>query len=354
MRRYCPGRSRGDFVIYQATTGLATTVPSMITSLMSRGELRYANLGDTVLHGKAPTDTLQTLIFVFIRTVPRSWLRRLWYTLKAQGFDFSGLTSDSADYVYAINVFLTREIASITGRKGCGPTPRVWWCPSSLRPASGGKRVARITNMGSELSPGDLLPRERTHGLRLFDLYDYGYESRGIGAYCLMYAGANVERKESATGRRLSEVPCWLGAQLDPDFSRFECDDSSRQQRLLEFIPGAVRSISLSRTATIGPDRALPASGLAIWHVEELGSNNNEQRTAALYYECSLIQADGALNLENGDNDGDATDLFHFGGNFHFGGTTNPGSGWWDGNASNLEIRDIGPAGPVMTFRADI
>ena len=95
-----------------------------------------------------------------------------------------------------------------------------------------------------------------------------------------------------------------------------------------------------------GRDRALPAAGLAIWHVDEVGGNSHEQMTSGLHYERSLMQADGALNLENGDNDGDATDLFHFGGNFHFGGTTNPGSGWWDGYASNLEIRDIRPGRP--------
>ncbi len=50
-------------------------------------------------------------------------------------------------------------------------------------------------------------------------------------------------------------------------------------------------------------DQALPGSGLAIWHIDELGDNQNEQMTAARHYECSLEQGDGRHDLENDPKD---------------------------------------------------
>ena len=61
-----------------------------------------------------------------------------------------------------------------------------------------------------------------------------------------------------------------------------------------------------------------------------------------------IVQADGAYHLENNVNIGDGNDLFEKG--IVFSGTTNPNSAWWDGSASNLDIRNISPVGLTMTF----
>ena len=97
-------------------------------------------------------------------------------------------------------------------------------------------------------------------------------------------------------------------------------------------------------------DRSLPATGLAIWHVDELGDNNNEQMTPTLHYECSLEQADNRFDLEGKVNAGDADDLFNAQNNSSFGAATHPSNRWWDGTASGLEILNISAAGGVMTF----
>lgn len=77
--------------------------------------------------------------------------------------------------------------------------------------------------------------------------------------------------------------------------------------------------------------------------------------TAALHYECSLLQADGRHDLENDrSNYGDATDLFEASVNNHFGAETNPNSKWWDGTPSGLDISTIGSAGVVMTFTGNV
>ena len=98
-------------------------------------------------------------------------------------------------------------------------------------------------------------------------------------------------------------------------------------------------------------DISLPSSGLAIWHVEELGSNDYEEMLPEKHYECSLEQADNRFDLEHMANDGDPQDLFSAGVNPNFGYSTAPNSRWWDGSLSGLEISEIGNPGNEMKFK---
>ena len=99
-----------------------------------------------------------------------------------------------------------------------------------------------------------------------------------------------------------------------------------------------------------GRDAGLTDSGLAVWHVDELASNNNEDMTPTSLYECALIQADRRNDLEHNINNGDQTDLFKAGQNDRLSDTTNPNSKWWDGSASGMELKNIGVAGSAVTF----
>ncbi len=47
-----------------------------------------------------------------------------------------------------------------------------------------------------------------------------------------------------------------------------------------------------------GRDVSLPASGLAIWSVDEFGNNSNEQMMPNKYCELSLDQADNRFDFE--------------------------------------------------------
>ena len=68
-----------------------------------------------------------------------------------------------------------------------------------------------------------------------------------------------------------------------------------------------------------------------------------------------LEQADGRFDLESDpQNIGDATDLFAKGVNERFNGASQPGSAWWDGTASGLDISAISVAGPQMTFTGNV
>ncbi|HSI86700.1 MAG: M6 family metalloprotease domain-containing protein [Candidatus Methylacidiphilales bacterium] len=265
----------------------------------------------------------------------------------ATGLDLSRLTVDNQSYVYAVNAFYSgfaRNNKSGLWPHHSGMNP-VFWLP-------GGARVKdyQISNMGTSLELGTFC-HENGHMLCSFnDLYDPN-ESNGVGRFCLMGAGGH--------GHNPSHVCAYLKAKagwvtsMTPIFSGSGMTLTAHAGRNEFFIYRRNDSeyFIIENRLRQGRDLNLPGSGLAIWHVDERGNNQNSERLPGLHYECTLIQADGRHDLENRfGNDGDMTDLFRSGVNNSFGPATTPGSHWWDGSPSGLDIRNISTAGTVMTF----
>lgn len=267
------------------------------------------------------------------------------------GVDFASLSTDNDGFVYALNVFYAGPCTD-AWCKGLWPHSSSLLLPVTVAP---GKRIKdyQITDMGGELRLATYC-HENGHMLCDFpDLYDYGNQSSGSGVYCLMAGGASHDgRRPTLPAAYLRYRAGWANSvsRVAPG-STFALaagtnDFVIHQKNLAEYF------IIENRSAT-GRDSVLTDSGLAIWHVDELASNNNEQMTSKLHYECALEQADGRFDLEKHRNDGDRNDLFKAGGAVRFSDTTRPASKWWDGKQSGLDVRDIGPAGPVMNFSAD-
>lgn len=107
-----------------------------------------------------------------------------------------------------------------------------------------------------------------------------------------------------------------------------------------------------------GQDSDIPASGIAIWHVDELGhrdSSNYKYNNTHNNYEVTLMQADNLWHFENYVNAGDAQDLFYLGNTAaaytnEFNDTTALSAKWWDGTTSHLAIAAISASGDTMTF----
>ena len=125
---------------------------------------------------------------------------------KANGFDFSPLTADNQGFVYAMNVYYA---GPVTNNWAEGLWPHAFHLGSAV-PLGPGRSAFdyQFTAMGSELTLGTFC-HENGHMLCDYpDLYDYGDESSGVGAYCLMCAGNNVNEKNpdqiSAYLKRLS------------------------------------------------------------------------------------------------------------------------------------------------------
>ena len=272
---------------------------------------------------------------------------------RGKGFDFTKLTLDDEDYVYATNVFYAGRRENHWA-KGLWPHSYHLLTPYELAP---GRKAFdyQITDMTDELSLGTFC-HENGHMICDFpDLYDYGNESAGLGSFCLMCAGANANEKNPTDVNAYLKFRAGWANALTRITNGLSATVAAGENQFFIHRKNSTEYFIVENRAKAGRDLALPAAGLAIYHIDELGDNQNEQMTSSLHYECSLVQADGRNDLENDPrNYGDATDLFGAGLNDRFGTGTHPGSRWWDGTASNLEISAIGPAGAVMTFQCSL
>jgi hypothetical protein len=207
--------------------------------------------------------------------------------------------------------------------------------------------------MGQALELGTYC-HENGHMLCDFpDLYDYGGESAGVGGYCLMCAGGNLDpRNPTQVGAYLKYKAGWASAS--PITAGFSGVARSEGNQAFIHRRNGTEYFLLENRHQAGRDQALTDSGLALWHVDELGDNSREQMTATDHYECSLVQADGMHHLEGGNTFGDDTDLFHDGEVGEWPDPAGGGARWWDGSACTLRLHGVGPAGATIGFQADI
>jgi M6 family metalloprotease-like protein len=310
----------------------------------SHGKLTYTNLVTqyfTAAHSRA----YYTDPAIAYGTRARELIVEALTFLKANGFNFSALTADASGYIQALNVFYA------------GPTVNNWaeglWPHSSglAAPfdAGGGKKFSdyQITNIGSELTLRTFC-HENGHMICDYpDLYDYGYDSTGVGNYCLMCYGGNNKnpvqicaylKNEAGWATSLTTITAGTNATL-----------SSLTNDFYIYARSATEYFIIENRQQTGRDSFLPDSGLAIWHVDETGSNNNQQMTPALHYECSLEQADNLFHLEHNNNAGDSADLFAAP-TTTFTDSTGPDAKWWDGSNSGLNITAISASAASMSF----
>lgn len=266
--------------------------------------------------------------------------------LKAQGFNFGQLTSDSGGFVYALNVFYAGPVVN-NWAQGLWPHSSGLAAPFD---AGGGKKLSdyQITNIGSELTLRTFC-HENGHMICDYpDLYDYGYESYGVGNYCLMCFGGNDKnpvqvcaylKNEAGWATKAVAIAPGITASLNAANNEFYIYEKSATEYFI-----------IENRQQAGRDTFLPDAGLAIFHVDENGNNSNEQMTPAQHYECSLEQSDNRFDLEKGVNFGDAEDLFSSPSNTAFSDTTGPDAKWWDGSNSGLNVTAISASGLTMTF----
>jgi M6 family metalloprotease-like protein len=274
--------------------------------------------------------------------------------LRADGFDFSKLTSDDQEYVYALNVFYAGRRVN-NWAKGLWPHSYRLKDPYTLMP---GKLAFdyQITDIGRELTLGTFC-HENGHMICNFpDLYDYGGDSEGMGIYCLMCAGGAVgaaNKNPTNISAYLKHAAGWTGSLIQITDGLTAAATAGMNQFFMHSKSPTEYFILENRYAE-GRDKYLTDSGLAICHVDHLGSNDNQAGTPSSHYECALMQADGENDLERGENIGDDKDLFNAEGITRFGDATKPNSKWWDRKSSGLEIYNIGPGGREITFSAKI
>ena len=311
----------------------------------SRGKLTYTN-AVTTYYTAAHNRSYYTDPTIAYGTRAKELILEALNWLKAQSFNFGQLSADSGGYIYALNVFYV------------GPTVNNWseglwphsWSLNAPFDVGGGKKLFdyQITNMGSELTLRTYC-HENGHMICDYpDLYDYQSDSAGIGNYCLMCYGGNNKnpvqidaylKNQSGWATKAVAITPGLAATL-----------SAANNDFYVYAKNATEYYIVENRQKTGRDTFLPDAGLAIWHVDENGSNSNQQMTAAMHYECSLVQADNRADLEKNANVGDSEDLYSSPNNTQFSDSTGPSAKWWDGSNSGLSITDLSASGATMTF----
>ncbi len=269
--------------------------------------------------------------------------------LQANNFDFTPLTADSSGFVYAMNVYYAGGVVNNWAE---GLWPHAWHLATPVQLAPGKSAFDyQFTDMSTELTLGTFC-HENGHMLCDYpDLYDYGSESSGAGAYCLMCAGNFREKNPIQISAYLKRLSGWAGS-VTPIQHGAQISLAAAGNHFAMLSKNSDEYFIVENRLKSGRDAALPDEGLTVWHVDEAGNNSNEQMTPAQHYELSLEQADGNFRLETSPGHlGDSTDLF---GQTHkrFADSTTPDSKWWDGTASNLDIFDITAPGSTVSFKA--
>ncbi len=256
-------------------------------------------------------------------------------------FDFSNLTTDEDNCAYALNVFYAGPLEN-SWKKGLWPHQSALVEPILLRNDIF-LHDYQMTNMGESLKIGTFC-HESGHLVCSFpDYYDYDQDSFGSGVFCLMaFGGTADELNPVEPCAYLKYLAGWQGntfALNDGDMITL----SSGQNDMAFFTRSDQEFYVIEHRSNTFRDKALPSSGIAIWHIDTAMDTNDFQWGHSTYhYQCSLIQADGKKHLENNENIGDSNDLF---GRNGFGRFPNQSNGvtnnWWDGTPSGLTLKQI-------------
>ncbi len=307
---------------------------------MSNGRLNYScdvRPFITVTHAKSYYDDKSNA------TGAQDLVTEALNAVKAAGFDFSQLDGNSDGIIDGINLFYAGEAGS----------DNLWPHQSTIEFSSNGVSAKnyQMTNLGSQLTLYTFC-HENGHMLCEFnDLYDYGYDSSGVGQFCLMCTSINETRPQFVCAY-LRYRAGWLDAR-EISSGSYTVTSGGADALLYRNSGNSNEYFIIENRYKSGYDLDIPVSGLAVWHVDQLGSNDNQQRTLASHYECTLVQADGRWDLESqASNPGDATDLYSASVNASLSDSTTPNSTWWDSSASGLKLSSISAPGTSMTLVA--
>ena len=277
---------------------------------------------------------------------------------------FANLTVDGAGNVMACNVFYAGGNGGVWAY---GLWPHSWGLYNAGAQAlTSGIAVFnyQITNIGSSLGLGTFC-HENGHMLCGFpDIYDYGYDSvGGAGLFCLMDYGGSGQNPVQICAY-LKRASGWATTvELSPTSSMTASLTSSAGADFNRFYryakPGVPTEYYLvENRQRSGRDANIPGSGIAVWHIDELGDKDNQSRaynTTHANYEVTLVQADNLWHFQNDANSGDANDLFSSGNTAAgylnwFSDATAPSARWWDGSASGLIFGSFSTNGTTMSF----
>ena len=263
----------------------------------------------------------------------------------AQGFDFSTLSVDET-YIRAINLMYA-GYPTMGWAKGLWPHAGGHYSFSADGVNSGSYQM---TNIGENLTIATTC-HENGHMLMHWpDLYDYDYNSAGIGRYCLMaFKGAETNPVPPNAYLRIDAG--WENYTDLTDTTGTFTTQSNANQSYIITNPSKSDELFVIESRTIaGRNASLPDDGLMIWHVDISGNNSANEMTPTSHFYLSLEQADGLFDLEHYNNQGAPGDLYKAGSKTVFNDNTLPDARWWNGTASGIQLHSVSAVGETMEF----
>jgi len=256
------------------------------------------------------------------------------------GFDFSSVSIDEDNAVYALNIFNAGKVENNFNE---GLWPHQWSLRNQIDIGVGSIIDYQITNMGDKLVIGTFCHETGHLICRFPDLYDTSFKSAGAGIYCLMGLGGIADERNPAH-------PCaYLKFEAGWDGPIQGLTDSSvvtlkpNNNSMAFFMRNNHEYYVIEHRTAKARDAVLPSTGLAIWHIDTRQDNNNDPSSNPnSHYLCALLQADGEFDLERNVNDGDKRDLFGQNQYTEFpNDDTGMAADWWDGSPAKLTLKRI-------------
>lgn len=262
--------------------------------------------------------------------------------------DFSQFDADEDGYVDALFVVHAGPGAEATGSSG-HIWSHMWFTRTPL--SVDGVHVYEYS-MEPEDGKIGVFAHELGHVFGLPDLYDYDYDSEGVGYWSIMASGS-----WAGGGTRPVHFDAWskksLGFLTPVTIATYLVDapvpqaetDTTVYRLWTEGVDTTEYFLVENRRKT-GFDQYLRGEGLLIYHVDEEVENNDNQE----HYKVAVEQADGRFDLEENVNSGDGGDPFP--GTTEkrlFDHTTTPNSNGYDGSETMVSVSNISDPDSVMT-----
>jgi hypothetical protein len=197
-----------------------------------------------------------------------------------------------------------------------------------------------------------LFCHEFGHILGLPDLYDIDESngaSEGIGVWGLMGGGSWLnQEKTPANMCAWSRINCGWISPIPISVGTFTMHSPLNTSVVYKILTNQANEyFLLENRQNVGQDQYLPGEGLAIWHVDDNQSENDDENHKLV----DLEEADGLNDLDNGMNSGDAGDLYPGSSNAtFFNELSNPNSNLYSGLPSNIDINNITEDDLIITF----
>ena len=280
--------------------------------------------------------------------------------LRSDGFNFSTLSVNASNQVLATSLLFAGNDSGVWAQ---GLWPHTSWLANINVGTSASPRYIagyQCTNVPDTQPVIGIMCHELSHLLLGYsDLYDYGFESEGVGQHRLMGSGNYQKggRTPAPINLHLKDYSGWANiTELAPTQSQDSALPSTGNRGYRIGRSGAATEYFLVENRGAGDKWAdsCPDRGGSIWHIDEnVTRDDSEQMTLSQHYEVALEQADGQFDLEYDRNRGDSTDLFDSTTGLFNNGTT-PNSQWWGALPSGVSIAVLSPPGPFMNVHFDI